>query len=219
MGNTIKSMFNLQDKNLQRNNQILGSCTLSIILPTRYETPRYQSPEEIKEIIPKEISTEIIVIQYNSNFIATATNLHSKVEFERTKVFKTTSKYDQNVTDFRVNGGFVSAIKGIEFSAGRFILVMDADFPYPREIVAEIISELIKCPDSIIVASRYKKGALTQKLPFPRRLISKGARTIARHGLNISDVQDPLSGCFALPREVINNIGIEGMGIRYCLKY
>jgi dolichol-phosphate mannosyltransferase len=106
----------------------------------------------------------------------------------------------------------------MEFSAGRFILVMDADFPYPKEIVAEIISELIKSPDSIIVASRYTKGALTQKLPFPRRIISKGARTIARHGLNISDVQDPLSGCFALPREVINNIWIESNGNQILLE-
>jgi dolichol-phosphate mannosyltransferase len=212
-------MLKLQDNNIHRNNQILGSCALSIILPTQHGTPIYLSPEEIREIIPKEISTEIIVVQYNSNTIAAATNLHSKEEYERTKVHKTTSNYDQSVTDFRVKGGFVSAIlKGIEFSAGQFILVMDADFPYPKKIIAEIISELISYPNSIIVVSRYTKGASMQKLPFMRRLISKGARIVARHGLNIRDVQDPLSSCFALPREVVKNIEIDGKGNQILLE-
>jgi dolichol-phosphate mannosyltransferase len=212
-------MLNLQDNNIHRNNQILGSCTLSIILPTQHGTPIYLSPEEIREIIPKEISTEIIVVQYNSKTIAAATNLHSKEEYERNKVHKTTSNDDQSTTDFRVEGGFVSAIlKGIEFSAGQFILVMDANFPYPKEIIAEIISELIKYPNSIIVVSRYTKGASMQKLPVVRRLISKGARTVARHGLNISDVQDPLSGCFALPKEVVKNIEIDGKGNQILLE-
>jgi len=49
-----------------------------------------------------------------------------------------------------------------------------------------------------------------QKLPFIRRLISKAARTIVSHGLNITEVKDPLSGCFALPRQVIKNIEIDG---------
>lgn len=219
MSITFNSMLNLQDNNIQRNNQILGSCTLSIILPTQHETPIYELREEIRDIIPKEISTEIIVVQYNSNNIAAATNLHSIEEYERTKVYKTTSNYDQSVTYFSVKDSFASAIlKGIEFSAGKFILVMDADFPYPKKIIAEIISGMIKHPNSIIVASRYTKGASMQKLSFARRLISIGARTIARHALNISDVQDPLSGCFALPREVVKNIEIDGKGNQILLE-
>ena len=73
-----------------------------------------------------------------------------------------------------------------------------------------MINEIIKNPNSIIVASRYTKGASMQKLPFVRRLISKAARTIARHGLNITEVKDPLSGCFALPIQVVKNIEIDG---------
>src|ERR1051325_2111364 len=75
-----------------------------------------------------------------------------------------------------------------------------------------MINEITKNPYSIIVASRYTKGASLQKLAFIRRLISKAARTIVRHGLNITEVKDPLSGCFALPRQVVKNIEIDGIG-------
>src|ERR1044071_10131217 len=73
-----------------------------------------------------------------------------------------------------------------------------------------MINEITKNPYSIIVASRYTKGASLQKLAFIRRLISKAARTIVRHGLNITEVKDPLSGCFAFPRQVVKNIEIDG---------
>jgi dolichol-phosphate mannosyltransferase len=81
---------------------------------------------------------------------------------------------------------------------------------YPKKISMEIINEIIKNPNSIIVASRYTQGASMQKLPLVRRFISKAARTIARHGLNMTEVKDPLSGCFALPRQVVKNIEIDG---------
>ena len=121
----------------------------------------------------------------------------------------TNSKFNQNFNGLKVDCGFITAIlKGIESSSGQFILVIDADFPYPKKISMEIINEMIKNPNSIIVASRYTKGATMQKLPLVRRLISKAART--RHGLNITEVKDPLSGCFALPRQVVKNIEIDG---------
>lgn len=104
-------------------------------------------------------------------------------------------------------------MKGIKLNMGQFILVVDADYPYPNEVVAELIKELIKSPNSIIIASRYFKSTGRQKLPFTRNVISKGARFIAKHGLKIKDVQDdqdPLSGCFALTRELLEHAMIEG---------
>jgi len=46
----------------------------------------------------------------------------------------TNSKFD-HVNILKVDGGFISAIlKGIESSSWQFILVIDADFPYPKKI-------------------------------------------------------------------------------------
>jgi hypothetical protein len=54
-------MLNLQNNNVVSSNQILGSSTLSIILPTQYDTPIYQSPADIRDIILKGIRAEMVV--------------------------------------------------------------------------------------------------------------------------------------------------------------
>ena len=47
---------------------------------------------------------------------------------------------------------------------------------------------------------------------FVRRAISKTARIIARHGLQVKEVKDPLSGCFALSSHLAKSIRIDGRG-------
>jgi hypothetical protein len=171
----LNSILNLQNNNLISNNQILGSPTLSIILPTQYDTPIYQSPADIRDIIPKGIRAEIVVIQYNHDTGETATNKFSKGAEMADKEHKNIhDEFDHNVNSIKVKVGFISAIlKGIQLSTGQFIFVMDADLPYPKRVTSKIITELIKYPNSIIVASRYTKGASMQNLPLLRRLISK----------------------------------------------
>ena len=169
-------MLNLQNNNVISNNQILGSSTLSIILPTQYDTPIYQSPADIRDIIPKGIRAEIVVVKYNYDSGETATNKFPKgverVDKEHKNIH---DEFDHNVNSIKVKGGFISAIlKGIQLSTGQFIFVMDADLPYPKRVTSKIITELIKYPNSIIVASRYTNGSSMQNLPLLRRLISKG---------------------------------------------
>ena len=213
-------MLNLQDNNVINNNQILGSPILSIILPTQYDRPVYQSPEDIKKIVPKGITFEIVVTHYDTDTSRNTIDEVSKsLDMPDEHHDDVDDKSNVNIDHFEVNGSFISAIlKGMQLSTGQFILVIDADFPYPKIIMSRLIAELIKNPNSIIVASRYIKGASLQNLPFLRRLISKGARTIARHGLSITDVQDPLSRCFALPRQLVKNIEIEGKGNQLLLE-
>ena len=45
-----------------------------------------------------------------------------------------------------------------------------------------------------------------------RTIISKTVRIIIRHGLKVENVQDPLSGCFAISRQILGEITIEGKG-------
>lgn len=209
-------MLNLQDNNVSGNNQILGSPILSIILPTQHDKPVYQSPEDIKKIIPNGITFEIIVAHYGTDTSTTPSESLVKSDKDQDTI---DDKFYDSTKYFEVKGRFISAIlKGMQLSTGQFILVIDADFPYPKVITSELIAELIKNPNSIIVASRYTKGASLQNLPLLRRLISKGARTIVRHGLSITDVQDPLSRCFALPRQLVNNVEIEGKGNQLLLE-
>src|SRR4029079_3708056 len=95
---------------------------------------------------------------------------------------------------------------------GRYILVMDADVPYSRKIIPELITALISNPNFIIIASRYVKEARVRKFPFVRNALGKIARLITKYGLKIKNVKDPMSGCFALSRHVIQDFKFEGKG-------
>jgi dolichol-phosphate mannosyltransferase len=89
---------------------------------------------------------------------------------------------------------------------------MDADLPYSRDIIPQLVSALIAHPNHIIVASRFVKDAHVRRIPFLQIAVGKVARLIARYGLKIKNVKDPMSGCFALSRHVVNEIGFEGKG-------
>jgi dolichol-phosphate mannosyltransferase len=215
----IPLMLNSDNKWTPANNHNPGSCRVSIILLTQNAvTPVCQSPKRLKAIISEQISNEIIVVHYDQDEDTDSDsdsnaepgfNNNKKIDITR----PTNEKGDEKVVHARAKGEFASAVmKGIELCNGQFILVMDADFPYPEEVLRELVKELLNSPNSIIIASRYAKGASRQKLPFGRSTISKGARMIVRHGLKVKDVQDPLSSCFALPTQLIENIRIEGKG-------
>lgn len=212
-------MLNSDNKWLPANNQIPGSRRVSIILPTQNVlTPTCQSPKRLKAIIPEEILNEMIVVHYDQAD-DTDTDLQSDVgpgfnNYKKTDIARPINeKDDEKVVHARAKGEFASAVmKGIELSSGQIILVMDADFPYPEEVIRELVKELINSPNSVIIASRYAKGSSRQKLPFARSTISKGARIIVRHGLKVKDARDPLSGCFALPTQLIEDLRIEGKG-------
>jgi dolichol-phosphate mannosyltransferase len=120
---------------------------------------------------------------------------------------------NERVLHVRVEGEFASAVRrGIEQSIGKFILVMDADHPYSKEIIPELIKELIENPNFIIVVSRFVQGARVQRMPFVQSVLRNGARLIARYGLNVKNVEDPMSTCFAFSRHVLNDIRFEGKG-------
>jgi dolichol-phosphate mannosyltransferase len=95
---------------------------------------------------------------------------------------------------------------------------MDADFSHPPEIIPKIIEKLLDTSSSIVIASRYTKDGSIIGWPFKRRLISKGASIIAKFGLNVNNVTDPMSGFFAVPRPILENIKIDTKGYKILLE-
>jgi len=89
---------------------------------------------------------------------------------------------------------------------------MDADHPYSEEIIPELIKELIANPNYVIVVSRFVKGARVPRKPFMHSVIGKVARIIAKYGLKVTNVEDPMSRCFAFSRHVVKDIRFEGKG-------
>jgi dolichol-phosphate mannosyltransferase len=203
---------------------------LSIIIPTYNESENIlKLIDSIKKNIPSDIITEIIVVDDNSpdgtgkivenyihNDISTDASLQQKQQFH--------SKVDNQNCLIRVihrkdKTGLISAIlEGIESSKGESILIMDADFSHPPETIPLLVQELRQDPNCIVIASRYISRGSIVGWPYKRRVISRGAAKIARHGLNVRNVTDPMSGFFAFPRHVIKNIKFDTKGFKILLE-
>jgi dolichol-phosphate mannosyltransferase len=201
-------MLNPQSKSLPDGGKNEESDKISVILLTQNAlTPVYQPPKQVISSIPREISREIIVVHYN---FADGIDSADKMSLN-------TSGNEQNngerILHVRVKDDFASAVrKGIDVSVGKFILVMDTDNPYSRETIPELIKEIIENPNFIIVASRFVQGARIQRMPFVQSVMRKGARAIAKYGLNVKNIEDPTSSCFAFSRSILNDISFEGKG-------
>jgi dolichol-phosphate mannosyltransferase len=201
-------MLNPQSRALTGDEKIEGSNLISVILLTQNSlTPTYQPPHQVLSSIPKEISREIIVVHYNFP------NVTSDINNDSEPTNNNYQNINEKVLHVRVEGEFASAVmRGIELSIGKFILVMDADHPYSKEIIPELIKELMANPNFIIVVSRYVDGARVQRLPFLQSVMRKAARIIAKYGLKVKNVEDPMSRCFAFSRHVVKDINFEGKG-------
>ena len=204
--------------------------TLSIIIPTYNESENIlKLLDAIKSNIPSNDITEIIVVDDNSpdgtgkivERYIDDNNMNNKESLLQQQF---QSKVDnQNclvkVIHRKAKTGLIPAIlEGIETSKGGSILIMDADFSHPPETIPLIVEELKRDPNCIVIASRYIKSGSIVGWPYKRRVISKGAAKIARHGLKVRNVTDPMSGFFAFPRHVIKNIKFDTKGFKILLE-
>ena len=212
--------------------------TLSVIIPTYNESESILNLiEAVKDNLPHTIFTEIIVVDDNSpdgtgrimdNYIQnTGIDQTRRLSLQKLREEKFDNNDDNNnnqnslvkVVHRQIKSGLISAIlQGIRSSMGQNILVMDADFSHPPETIPRLIDELLRNPNSIVVASRYINGGSIEGWPYKRRLLSSGAVKIARHSLKMDDVKDPMSGFFAIPRDVIENIKIDSIGYKILLE-
>ena len=201
-------MLNPESKSLTDDHETKKSNKISVVLLTQNPLkPMFQPPHKVMSSIPRELSKEMIVVHYDSR--------RKAGDFDQALESTTgeADNVDEKILHVRVEGEFVSGVmKGIELSVGKYILVMDADLPYSRNIIPELVSALIANPNFIIVASRFVKDAHMRRIPFIQNAIGKMARVIARYGLKVKNVKDPTSACFAFSRDVVKDIKFEGKG-------
>lgn len=202
----------------------------SIIIPTYNESANIlKLIREIERHLPRSSPSEILIVDDNSPD-GTARIVEKFVEGTETFRGVTGDSENNNISAelpevaIRVihrnekNGLIPAIMDGVKRSLGKNILIMDADLSHPPSVIPKMISELSKNPKSIVVASRYVEGGKVVGWPFKRRLLSNGASKLARHGLAVRDVKDPMSGFFALPRELIENISIDTKGYKILLE-
>jgi dolichol-phosphate mannosyltransferase len=204
-----------------------NATAFSVVIPTYNESENIlRLITEIEKNLPTSHFTEIIIVDDNSPD-GTGKLVENYIEQEKTKDQKekvnspdTNSKnYRVKIVHRRAKNGLIPAIlDGVKQSSGMNVLIMDADFSHPPEIIPKMMRELALNPNSIIIGSRFIEGGKVVGWPQRRKLLSKGASMLARLGLNVKRVKDPMSGFFALPRELIQNISIDTKGYKILLE-
>jgi dolichol-phosphate mannosyltransferase len=191
----------------------IRSKSLSVIVPTYNESKNIVGIlDSLRKHLPIGIDTEIIVVDDNS-----PDGTGSIVE-EYAKNSKKENAQSVQIIHRKTERGLSSAIlAGIKYAKGDAVVVMDSDFSHPPQTIPKMIEELQKSECDIVVASRYVNGGSVKGWPFKRKMISKGATKIARHGLGIK-IKDPMSGFFAFKRNIINNIKFDAIGYKILLE-
>jgi dolichol-phosphate mannosyltransferase len=196
------------------------STFLSIVIPTYNESENIiRLVREIASRIPKDIRTEILIVDDKSPD-GTGSLIDKFVAENNFDGIRNESQIlTINVLHRETRDGLMCAVlDGIKASNGKNILVMDADFSHPPQLIPRIIKELKHESNCVVIGSRYAKGGSIVGVPLKRLLISFGATGIARYGLNVKEVRDPMSGFFALPRHVIKDIEFSTQGFKILLE-
>jgi len=216
----------------------LREIDVSIIIPTYNESENIlKLIEAIKANLPDNIVTEIIIVDDNSpdgtgviveDYIRTLESstsldglqLNTPPKFVGNNVsYAKSTTFQLKIIHRKNKFGLIPAIlNGIALSAGKYVLIMDADFSHPPETIPILIHELIIDPDSIVVASRYVLGSSIRGWPYKRRLLSTSAVKIAQHSLRVQNINDPISGFFAISRNAIENVNIDSAGYKILLE-
>jgi dolichol-phosphate mannosyltransferase len=174
--------------------------------------PTYNEKENLVDLVRRitdacsgsGMETEIIIVDDNSPD-GTGELADELAKANRMKVIHRKGKL-----------GLSSAvIEGFRESTGSVLVVMDADLSHPPETIPELVKKIQSGEAEVVVGSRYVEGGSVENWPFYRRLISKGATLFAR---GLTKVRDPMSGFFALKKEVIGDVVLNPVGYKIGLE-
>ncbi len=113
--------------------------------------------------------------------------------------------------------GLASAfLAGAAVAAAPIVAVMDSDGSHPVEVLSALVAAVEGGAD-LAVASRYVAGGRIERWPAWRRLVSLVATAGARVLFQLP-VRDPLSGYFALRREILTRQDYRGVGFKILLE-
>ena len=194
---------------------------VSIIIPTFNESKNItELLNQIQSNVPLGTNVEIIIVDDNSpDGTGRMVEKYVKDKMSTANRDQINPNISIKVIHRKEKTGLMSAlVNGISTCEGQNILIMDADFSHPPEVINRMISELKKEPNCIIIGSRYITGGAINGMPFKRLLLSIGANFIARHGLCLKNVYDPMSGFFAFPKHTLHGMEFNTDGFKILLE-
>ncbi|GAA6007746.1 hypothetical protein JCM11491_003952 [Sporobolomyces phaffii] len=96
------------------------------------------------------------------------------------------------------NGLSSAVLRGFEIARGHKLVVMDADLQHPASAIQPMFDALTPSTP-LALGTRYGEGvSMSQGWPLHRRVISWGARTLARP---LTSASDPMTGFFGIMKD------------------
>jgi dolichol-phosphate mannosyltransferase len=112
--------------------------------------------------------------------------------------------------------GLASAVVlGMHVATGQVIVGIDADGSHPPEALPSLIQPILAGTAEMTIASRNVPGGSSPGLVGSRRALSRGAAVLARP---LTSVKDPMSGFFAVRRDVLVRGQLEPLGYKIVLE-
>jgi len=181
---------------------------LSVIIPT------YNERDNLKELVERlcsalrEVKYELVVVDDGSPDGTGELAEELAKKYGNIKVIHRPGKC-----------GLASAVvDGISVAEGDVVAVMDADLQHPPEVLPQMVKEIMNGAD-LVVASRYVKGGGVEGWSRWRRLVSRVATLMARISIpRARRVRDPLSGFFALKKQVVEGLDLNPKGFKILLE-
>ncbi len=133
------------------------------------------------------------------------------------------AKEDSHLQVIRREGarGLATAVvEGWKAARGDILGVMDADLQHPPEILPDLLGPILRGTADIAIASRHTSGGGVGEWNLPRRIVSRGATTLAFLLLPqiLRFIQDPMSGFFLMKRSVIDSALLKPTGYKILLE-
>jgi dolichol-phosphate mannosyltransferase len=188
---------------------------LTVIVPTRNESATIEElVDRVDETMrPLGLDYELLVVDDSDD--------DTPARVERVANDGAPVRLCHRAPDEREDGLAGAVRRGIDLAAGsRTIAVMDGDLQHPPELLPELV-DAVKDDADLAVASRYVAtgGGVAGLDGRGRRLTSRAARAAARLLLGRArSVEDPLSGFFAVRRDVVEGAPLQARGFKILLE-
>ncbi len=182
---------------------------VSVILPTYNERDNIVRliPEIHRVLASNNIDYEIVVVDDNSP------DGTAEVARQLSKQYPVTV-----VVRPRKLGLGLAVVDGVKVARGEIIVVMDADFQHPPDVIPRLIQKVKEGYD-IAIASRYVEGGKVESWSLIRKIASKGAIMLAHAFLRETrSIKDPVSGFFAFSKRVIADVDLNPIGYKVLLE-